>query len=67
MILANHGIISSSGGSVPLLLDTYSGAAVAYSLRKIKSTYNGYAIRVRRASDNTSQDIGFPKYSSREP
>lgn len=59
MILANHGIVSSSVGSVPLLLDTYSGATAAYSLRKIKSTYNGYAIRVRRSSDNTSQDIGF--------
>lgn len=59
MILATHGIVSSSGGSLPLLLDAYNGAAVAYSLRKIKSTYNGYAIRVRRSSDNTSQDIGF--------
>lgn len=59
MILANYGIVSSSGGSVPLLLDTYSGATGAYSLRKIKSTYTGYAIRVRRSSDNTSQDIGF--------
>jgi len=59
MILASHGIIASSGGGVPLLLDTYSGALGAYSLRKIKSTYTGYAIRVRRSSDNTSQDIGF--------
>ena len=59
MILANYGIVSSSGGSVPLLLDTYSGATGAYSLRKIKLTYTGYAIRVRRSSDNTSQDIGF--------
>jgi hypothetical protein len=59
MILANHGIISSSGGSLPLLLDAYSGASVAYSLRKLKTAYTGYAIRVRRSSDNTSQDIGF--------
>ena len=59
MILANHGIISSSGGSVPLLLDTYSGASAAYSLRKLNTAYTGYAIRVRRSSDNTSQDIGF--------
>jgi hypothetical protein len=43
----------------PLLLDTYPGAAVAYSLRKLSSTYNGSAIRVRRSSDNTEQDIGF--------
>jgi hypothetical protein len=59
MILASHGIISSSGTGVPLLLDTYSGAIGAYSLRKIKSTYSGYAIRVRRSSDNNSQDISF--------
>lgn len=59
MILANYGIVSSSGGSVPLLLDTYSGAVTAYSLRKLRTAYSGYAIRVRRSSDNTSQDIGF--------
>jgi hypothetical protein len=40
-------------------LDTYSGAAAAYSLRKLRAAYNGPAIRVRRSSDNTSQDIGF--------
>ena len=41
------------------LLDTYTGAAAAYSLRLLSSTYTGDAIRVRRASDNTEQDIGF--------
>ena len=42
------------------LLDTYSGAAAAYSLRLLDSTaYVGSAIRVRRSSDNTEQDIGF--------
>jgi hypothetical protein len=60
MILATHGIIGSqivqftSG-----LLDTYTGAAAAYSLRKLRVGYTGSAIRVRRASDNTEQDIGF--------
>ena len=47
------------GGVTPLLLDTYSGARAAYSLRKLRTAYTGYAIRVRRSSDNTSQDIGF--------
>jgi hypothetical protein len=42
-----------------LLLDTYSGAAAAYSLRRLRTAYTGDAIRVRRASDNTEQDIGF--------
>jgi len=41
------------------LLDDYPGAAAAYSLRKLDRDYAGYAIRVRRASDNTEQDIGF--------
>jgi len=41
------------------LLDTYTGAAAAYSLRQLSSTYTGSAIRVRRSSDNTEQNIGF--------
>jgi len=43
----------------PLLLDTYSSAIVAYSLRKLRTAYSGAAIRVRRSSDNTETDIGF--------
>ena len=48
-------------GGIPYtyILDTYSGASFAYSFRKLRSAYSGYAIRVRRSSDNTSQDIGF--------
>jgi hypothetical protein len=42
-----------------LLLDAYSGAAIAYSLRKLRSAYSGSAIRVRRSSDNAEQDFGF--------
>jgi hypothetical protein len=34
-------------------------AKVAYSMRKLSSTYTGACIRVRRSSDNTEQDIGF--------
>lgn len=41
------------------LLDTYSGASAAYSLRQLSSTYTGNCIRVRRSSDNTEQNIGF--------
>ena len=43
----------------PLLLDTYSGAAAAYSTRKLRTAYAGSCMRVRRASDNAEQDIGF--------
>ena len=49
----------TGASAAALLLDTYSGAAVAYSLRKLRSGYSGSAIRVRRSSDNTEQDIGF--------
>jgi hypothetical protein len=43
-----------------LLLDTYTGAGVAYSVaRKLRSAYTGSAIRVRRLNDNSEQDIGF--------
>jgi PKD repeat protein len=44
---------------VPLLLDVFPNAAAAYSLRKLRAAYTGSAIRVRRSSDNTEQDIGF--------
>ena len=41
------------------LLDTYTSASAAYSLRKLRSAYSGNCIRVRRSSDNTEQDFGF--------
>lgn len=42
------------------LLDSFSGAVVAYSSsRKLRAAYAGAAYRVRRASDNAEQDIGF--------
>ena len=43
----------------PYLLDNYPGAGAAYSVRKLSSSYTGSALRVRRSSDNTEQDIGF--------
>lgn len=59
MILASSGIIASQIQSFVGLLDLYPSAAAAYSLRKLRSAYTGSAIRVRRSSDNTEQDIGF--------
>lgn len=44
---------------VSLLLDEYPGAAAAYSVRKLKTSYTGAALRVRRSSDNVEQDIYF--------
>lgn len=43
----------------PPLLDTYSGASMALSLRKLVSNYTGHAIQVKRSSDNATQNIGF--------
>jgi len=41
------------------LLDLYTGAAAAYSLRKLRNGYTGGAIEVRRSADGATQDIGF--------
>jgi len=62
-ILNNHvptlRATTMGGAASTKLLDTYTGAAFAYSLRKLRTAYTGYAIRVRRSSDNTTLDIGF--------
>jgi len=55
----NGFIIPSSSPSSTLLLDTYTGATAAYSVRRLSSTYTGNLIRVRRSSDNTEQNIGY--------
>jgi hypothetical protein len=59
MILSTHGIVGSQIQSFVGLLDLYPSAAAAYSVRKLRAAYTGSAIRVRRSSDNTEQDIGF--------
>ena len=41
------------------ILNTVSGAAAAYSLRKINADYTGKCIKVRRNSDNAEQEIAF--------
>lgn len=47
-------------GSVgPLLLDSFTSASSAFSLRLLRSSYSGNCIKVRRSSDNTTQNIGF--------
>jgi hypothetical protein len=50
-------------GSIPLL-DVYGSAYTAFSLRKLRTAYTGSAIRVRRSSDNTEQDIGFDAFGA---
>lgn len=49
--------VASAGG---FMLDALSQtAAAAFSLRKLRSAYTGPCIKVRRSSDNLTQDIGF--------
>lgn len=52
-------VLFSTASANPLLLDAVTGAAAAYSLRKLRNAYAGSAVRVRRSSDNSEQDIGF--------
>lgn len=49
----------SAGGATGLVLDGISNVAAAYSLRQLRTAYAGSAVRVRRSSDSTEQDIGF--------
>jgi hypothetical protein len=41
------------------ILDTTANAVMAVSVRKLRSTYQGSCMRVRRSSDNSETDIGF--------
>lgn len=49
--------IFATGGGFTGLLDTYTGATVAYSVRRLNSAYTGALIRVRRSSDNAETDV----------
>lgn len=49
--------VSGKGGS---LVDAFTRPVLAFSLRKINSSYTGACIRVQRSTpDTTQQDIGF--------
>ena len=56
-LINTYGWTITDGGGVGVL-DTYSGASAAYSLRNLASASVGSAVvRVRRSSDNTEQDF----------
>lgn len=40
-------------------LTSSTPAAAAYSMRKLSSSYSGFALQIRRSSDNATQNIGF--------
>jgi hypothetical protein len=57
--LGRGGVMTSIVSPSALLLDTYPGAAAAYSLRKLNSSYTGNCIRVFNFGTGLSTDIGF--------
>jgi hypothetical protein len=56
-------IANFNGLTIPsaaaFLLDTYTGASAAYSVRRLNSSYTGACMRVREDGGNTETDIGF--------
>ena len=54
-----NGLVFSTGPAFSGLLDTYTGAAAAYSTRRLNGQYTGAAMRVREDSGDTETDIGF--------
>jgi len=50
---------TTTAAASDLLLDTYTGAAAAYSVRKLDKDYTGYCIKMREDSGDTEADIGF--------
>lgn len=59
-MIINPYLVQPSVPAFTGLLDTYSGASVAYSAaRRLATAYTGALIRVRRSSDNSEQDIGY--------
>tara|TARA_R100001510_G_scaffold2889_1_gene2238 strand:+ start:312 stop:1205 length:894 start_codon:yes stop_codon:yes gene_type:complete len=58
----SRGGFVDAGDSFVGLLDTYTGAAAAYSLRKMRTAYTGSAVSVRRSNDNLEADIGFNSF-----
>jgi len=52
-------MVRTTSAAATLLLDTYTGSAAAYSVRKLRSAHSGACMRIRRASDDAETDIGF--------
>ena len=56
---SNKSLIYSDVNSYYGINDKLTNQIVLLSTRKAKSTYSGYCMKVRRSSDDTTQDIGF--------
>jgi len=60
--MSTTGIIAASRlrtSKEQLFLNSYPNAIAAFSTQRISNKYSGDCIEVRRASDNTTQNIGF--------
>jgi len=54
-----NGVTVVAVASFTGLLDTYSGAVSAFSVRRLYSLYTGACMRIREDSGDTETDIGF--------
>ena len=54
-----NGLVFSTAPAFTGLLDTYTGAAAAYSTRRLYGQYTGAALRVREDATDTETDISF--------
>lgn len=50
---------SGAAGGETLFMEEFGVPLFAYSVRKLRGTYTGSCMRVRRSSDDAEQDIGF--------
>lgn len=56
-MMSYYGSVSSSNFVPPL--DRGITSVGAYSVRKLRSAYNGFAINLRRSNDNATTDVSF--------
>lgn len=55
--LLYRSILTTLNNKLPA--DLYPGADGWWALRKVRNSYTGFCIKIRRSSDNALQDIGF--------
>jgi hypothetical protein len=56
---AGETLLSGGGSGFEGMLNLFPNASLGLSLDKLDKNYTGYAIKVRRSSDNNELDIGF--------
>ena len=64
IIRPSLGGLTKKNVPTPLDISSMPTCRLAYGLRKLRAAYSGYALRVRRSSDNTETDVEF--YNSKE-